>query len=108
MTLEPSADNRLTITGQATESCQVRTSPAGIPIGRFLLDHQSRQEEAGFAREVRCRIPVMACGESLARIAARLAPGASVRVEGFVSRANPREGEYRFVLHAAHIEILTI
>ena len=31
---------------------------------------------------------------------------AQVRVQGFVSRANPREGEYRLVLHAAHIDVL--
>ena len=57
-------------------------------------------------REARCRIPVMACGDALAGIARRLTPDARIRVQGFVSRANYREGEYRLVLHAARIEIL--
>ena len=58
------------------------------------------------AREAYCRIPVMACGEALARAVDRLPQGAPVRVQGFISRANFREGEYRLVLHAAHIDIL--
>lgn len=58
------------------------------------------------SREARCRIAVMACGESLARIAGRLPTGAAVRVRGFLSRASHRKSEYRLVLHAAHIEIL--
>jgi primosomal replication protein N len=102
----PSADNCLIIAGQVAGSCETRTSPAGVPISRFLLEHQSGQVEAGVPREVRCRIPVVACGEALARIAGRLPPAAWVRVRGFIGRANFREGEYRLVLHAAHIDIL--
>ncbi len=48
----------------------------------------------------------MACGASLAERAGRLPVGAWVRVQGFVGRANYREGEYRLVLHAARIDIL--
>jgi len=106
MTLVPSAHNCLIITGRVAAPCEMRTSPAGVPIGRFLLEHHSRQVEAGFSREVRCRIPVIVCGEPLARTAGQLLPGMQVRVQGFVSRDNPREGEYRLVLHAAHIDVL--
>ncbi len=102
----PTADNCLIIVGQVVGSRESRVTPAGVPISRFLLEHHSEQQEAGLPREARCRIPVMACGEALAGIAGRLAPGVRVRVRGFVSRANHREGEYRLVLHAAHIDIL--
>ncbi len=102
----PPADNRLIIAGQVAGACETRRSPAGIPISRFLLEHHSSQTEAGVSREARCRIPVVACGEALAGIAGRLATGAWLRVRGFVSRANHREGEYRLVLHAARIEML--
>ena len=102
----PSADNYLIIVGQLAGVCEIRVTPAGVPIGRFLLEHHSDQQEAGMSREARCRIPVMACGDALARIASRLTPGAHVRVQGFVSRANHREGEYRLVLHAARIDLL--
>ena len=104
----PAADNCLIIAGQLAGSCEIRTSPAGVTISRFLLEHHSGQVEAGVAREAYCRIPVMACGEALARAVDRLPQGAPVRVQGFISRANFREGEYRLVLHAAHIDILDI
>ncbi|MDZ7620911.1 MAG: primosomal replication protein N [Candidatus Competibacteraceae bacterium] len=94
------------IAGQLAGACETRVSPAGIPISRFFLEHHSGQTEAGVAREARCRIAVMACGQPLSGVAGRLPSGAAVRVRGFLSRANHREGEYRLVLHAAHIEIL--
>jgi primosomal replication protein N len=104
----PVTDNYLVIAGQLAGAGETRVSPAGIPISRFLLDHHSGQTEAGVAREARCRIAVMACGEALSRIAACLPSDAAVRVRGFLSRANQRGGEYRLVLHAAHIEILSV
>jgi len=100
------ADNCLRIAGQVAGDCETRYSPAGVPISRFLLEHHSGQMEAGVPREAYCRIPVMACGEPLAQVTSGLLAGAWVRVQGFVSRANSREGEYRLVLHAAHIDIL--
>lgn len=102
------ADNCLTITGRMVGSCETRTSPGGIVISRFLLEHHSGQVEAGIPREARCRIPVVACGDPLVQTARCLSAGVPVRVQGFVSRANYREGEYRLVLHAAHIEIFEI
>ncbi len=101
-------DNCLVITGQLAGSCEIRTSPAGVEISHFLLEHHSGQVEAGVLREVRCRIPVIACGESFACIIRQLLPGLPLRVQGFISRANYREGEYRLVLHATHIDILDI
>ena len=108
MPLAPSSDNALIIAGQITGICETRTSPAGVLISRFLLEHESGQVEAGLPRQARCRIPVIACGPELARIAGRLPSGASVRVQGFVSRVNYREGEHRLALHAARIDLLNI
>ena len=102
----PPTDNCLIIVGQVAGGCETRQSPAGVPISRFLLEHHSSQVEAGISREARCRIPVVACGEALTGIAGSLVAGARLRVRGFVSRANYREGEYRLVLHAARIEML--
>ncbi|MDX1655466.1 MAG: primosomal replication protein N, partial [Candidatus Competibacteraceae bacterium] len=65
--------------------------------------HHSQQVEAGHSRQVRARILVMAAG-SLSRQAAALTPGVVVRVSGFISRANNRQGEHRLVLHALTIE----
>jgi len=101
----PPTDNCLTIVGQVVGPCETRTSPAGVAIGRFLLDHHSSQMEAGLPREARCRLPVVACGEPLAQAARRLPPGTRVRVQGFIGRANYRESEYRLVLHATCIDV---
>ena len=102
----PPADNCLIIAGQVAGACETRQSPAGVPISRFLLEHHSGQVEAGVSREARFRIPVVACGETLTGLVGRLVAGNRLRVRGFVSRANYREGEYRLVLHAARIEML--
>ena len=101
------SDNCLILVDQVAGPCETRLTPAGVPISRFVLDHQSGQIEAGLPRQARCRIPVLACGEALALIAEQLPSGAPVRVQGFISRVNYREGEYRVALHAACIDLLT-
>jgi primosomal replication protein N len=100
------AANRLVISGSLNGASEVRRSPAGLPIARFLLDHQSMQREAGIAREARLHIVVLACGEDLAGKAALLDSGTPVQVVGFLSRANNRHGEARLVLHAESVELL--
>ncbi len=77
-----------------------RFSPAGIAVARFTLEHRSRQEEAGLPREAFCRIVVVCSGEPLARQAMTLAVGQGVRVEGFIARADHRQGRSMIVLHA--------
>ena len=94
------------LAGRVVRLIPTRRSPAGLPITRFVLDHHSRQVEANHPRDARCRITVMACGESLSRVAAALSVDTVVRVCGFISRANHRTGEARLVLHADRIELL--
>ncbi len=108
MSLAPLADNCLTIAGRVIGPCETRTSPAGIAISRFLLEHHSSQMEADGAREVYCRISVLACGEPIAATARKLSPETPVRVSGFIARANNREGAYRLVLHAARIDLFDL
>jgi primosomal replication protein N len=102
----PSTNNCLIITGRIAGTCEVSISPSGVTISRFLLEHRSGQMEAGVAREAYCRLPVVACGEVFASTVGQLPQGVPIRVRGFISRANSREGEYRLVLHAVHIDIL--
>lgn len=106
MATAPLLDNCLVIAGWVTGFSQTRYSPAGFPITRFLLEHHSRQVEVNIPREARCRIPVLACGETLAADPRALTPGTLVRVSGFICRADHRQGEDRLVVHAAHIETL--
>ena len=101
-------DNRLVLTGRVVKLSDTQRSPAGLPIARFVLDHRSLQQEAGFSREARCRLSVLAAGEQLAPAVAKLSVGVAVKVSGFISRANNRQGEYRLILHAEHIELVAV
>ena len=85
---------------------QTQYSPAGIPIARFTLAHDSSQLEADRPRQARLRIGVVAAGEALQRQLQQLAEDTPVRVAGFLTSAGHRAGEYRLVLHAHRIELL--
>jgi primosomal replication protein N len=97
-------DNRLLIEGLVGNSPETRHSPAGIPIARFTLKHQSLQSEAGMKRQVVCNIGVIASGETLQPLVQQLQIGEGIRVSGFLARANNRQGENRLILHAERIE----
>lgn len=97
-------ENRLQIAGIVANSPRTRYSPAGIPIARFTLKHQSQQSEAGMKRQVICNIGVVASGKALQQAVKQLQTGEGVRVSGFLARANNRQGESRLILHADSIE----
>ena len=99
-------DNCVLLGGVITQVSETRYSPAGIPITRLVLDHRSAQHEAGLPREARCQLPVLLCGQTFQPLLQTLIPGHSVRVRGFLARANHRRGEARVVLHATAIEPL--
>lgn len=92
------------IAGVVGTSPEVRYSPAGIPIARFTLRHQSLQSEAGMQRQVICNIGVVVSGEVLQPLVKQLETGTGIRVSGFLARANNRQGENRLILHAEQIE----
>lgn len=98
--------NALIIEGQVVQLPETRVSPAGIPISRFAVDHQSLCEEADMPREVRFRLGIVAAGQSLQAAIATLRAGSRVRVNGFLARAGYRSEEHRLLLHAQTIEIL--
>jgi primosomal replication protein N len=97
-------ENRLQIAGIVGNRPETRYNPAGIPITRFTLKHQSLQSEAGMKRQVVCNIGVIASGEALLGQVQALQIGEGIRVSGFLARANNRQGENRLILHAEQIE----
>jgi primosomal replication protein N len=99
-------DNQLVLTGLVTRKPVTRISPAGIPISRFGLEHQSRQMEAGGERSVHCWIRVVASGRSLQESVQRLAKDSRVRVTGFLARRSHRDPATELELHALHIDCL--
>ena len=99
-------DNRLVISGTLGKTPETRYSPAGIPITRFTLRHESIQQEAGMQRQVICNIGVIASGKEFLESTRSLQSEQQIRVSGFLSRANNRQGENRIILHAEQIESL--
>ncbi|HHJ16085.1 MAG TPA: primosomal replication protein N [Gammaproteobacteria bacterium] len=101
-------DNQLVLTGQLLKSAEVRTTPAGIPIARFVIAHQSRRSEAGQVRDVECRMSVVASGQALSAAVRQQPPGTWLKVTGFLSRAGYRAPDLRVALHALKIETVEI
>ena len=100
------ADNDCCLAGVVIRGPETRTSPAGVPIARFTLEHRSQRREAGLPREVRARIVVVAGGAGLQGVVAKLAAGRAVRVRGFLARGGHRAPDLRLELHALHIDCL--
>ena len=100
-------DNRVVLEGLLTRKPDTRENPAGIPISRFTLRHESQQVEAGLTRQAVCTIHVVAAGAELQAAVRQLREGSRVRVAGFLSRTDNRQGEYRIVIHARLLDLLS-
>ena len=93
--------NRVEISGRLIELEGLRYTPYGIPIVRFLISHQSEQQEAGATRKVDCELGVVAV-EREAHLVASAKLGAELVATGFLDRKS-RNG-LQLTLHATHIE----
>jgi primosomal replication protein N len=81
--------NQIVLSGVMRNPQPIRYSPAGVPVLRFELQHQSRQAEANTALRVSVIMRVQAAGE-LAREIQRFAEGAEIVVKGFLARSSQR------------------
>jgi len=79
----------------------LRHTPAGVPVLRFRLSHESSLPEAGSERKVDCEIAGVAF-EREAKLLAAARLGSAVTVTGFLA-AKSRTSRQP-VLHATHIE----
>ncbi|TVO62044.1 primosomal replication protein N [Spiribacter vilamensis] len=85
--------NRVELTGWLVDAAELRHSPAGVPIARGLIEHESQQTEAGASRPIRFRVGVSAAGTPLAERLTDLPVGASIRVSGYMRRSRQRTPE---------------
>lgn len=82
--------NRVSISGVVSKKYETRITPAGIPISRLILEHQSKQTEAGLSREIKCRVLVIITGKELNDKLVNLVIGNQITVGGFLSNSgNP-------------------
>jgi primosomal replication protein N len=94
-------DNRVFLRARLVELDALRYTPAGVPMVKFRVSHQSSQEEAGTLRKVDCELAAVAF-ETEAKLLAAAQLGSAVGITGFLDRSSRRS--QRIVLHATHIE----
>ena len=88
--------NRLELAARVLEMEALRHTPAGVPILRMRLAHESELSEAGHPRRIELEIPAVALGE-MALLLSGTPLGCGMDVEGFL--APSRKGSSRLVLH---------
>ena len=93
--------NRVTVAGRVIELDALRYTPAGVPMLKFRLQHDSVQSEAGGKRKVSFEIAAVAF-EREAKLLASAKLGSSVKVNGFLA-AKSRTSRTP-LLHATEIE----
>jgi primosomal replication protein N len=93
--------NRVTVSGRLIELDALRHTPAGLPVMKFRLQHDSTQAEAGAERKVSCEIEAVAF-EREATLLAAAKLGSDVKVTGFLA-ARSRTSK-SVVLHATEVE----
>jgi len=95
------------ISGLLAKVYETRYSPAGIPITRFILDHQSAQLEAGLNRNIRCKALVIIAGTTLHQVLAKLDVGQQISVEGYLSQVSYQGQNPKLCVNAAVIKNIT-
>ena len=91
----------MTVSGRLIELDALRHTPAGIPVMKFRLQHDSKQMESGAERKVSCEIAAVAF-EREATLLAAAKLGSDVKVTGFLA-AKSRTSR-SVVLHATGVE----
>jgi primosomal replication protein N len=89
------------VSGRLIELDTLRHSPAGVPVLKFRIQHDSSQTEAGGARKVSCEIAAVAF-EREAKLLAAAKLGSNVTVTGFLA-AKSRTSR-SLVLHASEVQ----
>lgn len=97
--------NRLVLFGTVCQMPKRKMSPAGIPHCRFVLEHRSQQQEAGFSRQAWCKLPVVVSGQISQALTQGITFGSKLKVEGFISQQG-RNGLDQLILHAEQIELI--
>jgi primosomal replication protein N len=81
-----------------------RTTPAGMPVLRFQVQHTSVQQEAGKTRPVEVEAELVAYGK-VAQELAKAKSGEKLRLTGFIDRKGIRNPQLE--LHVTGFEHIT-
>jgi primosomal replication protein N len=86
----------------------LRTTPAGMPVLRFQVQHTSEQLEAGRTRPVEVEAELVAYGKVAQELAYELTtgqPGKQFHFTGFIDRKGARNPQLE--LHVTGFEYIT-
>ncbi len=101
-----SINNRLSLTGKVATFPKRITAPNGIQHCRFILEHRSMRNEAGFNRQVWCKVPVQISGKELIAQTQSITVGMNLLVIGFLNSERSQNGLNQLVLHTEQIEFI--
>ena len=93
--------NKLTLSGVVIGLEPIRTTPAGLPLLSFVINHVSEVIEAGLKRKIECEIHAVAIGDCAK---SNIKLGANINVAGFLAKRSAKSSQ--LVLHIMKIEIL--
>lgn len=94
--------NEVVLSGTAHALCDLRYTPAGIPVLEFSVRHMSMQAEAGQSRRVELDMPAIAFGPVAQRLAQTRQSSQPIMARGFLAKRSLRSTQV--VLHARDIE----
>lgn len=83
--------NQLEISGLITKISRPRYSPTGVPHQKLMLQHQSKQQEAGVDRVVECMLEIQFSGDAFQVQTQHLQEGQRIKVSGFLTKKSHRE-----------------
>jgi len=70
------------------------------------MDHRSQQVEAGFPREIYCRMTIVLAGKDKQVSDKKLVKGSNIKASGYLVWHQGRNGSPKIVLHANSIELM--
>jgi primosomal replication protein N len=94
-------ENRVVLRGRLVEMDALRYTPAGVPIVKFRIAHESSQSEAGTERRVDCEVSGVAF-ETEAKLLASAPLGSEMSITGFLDRKGKSSRQVE--LHALRID----
>lgn len=96
--------NQLELTGVVVSRPRKVTSPAGVTHSYLVVEHRSIQRQAGYPHHAYCRIKVVVSGDVLQSSVVSIQKNTQVKVIGYLSRQQNKQGDSILVLHARQIE----
>jgi len=89
--------------GKIAKILDKRFTPSGIPITRFVLEHQSQQSEAGLKRNIHCHVLVIISGSELNNAFKHSVIGQEITVAGYINQTAFQGQKQKLCINAESI-----